>query len=101
MLKPGESMKTPPSAHTGYSPQIKDVKPKGFDIVHPELGPWSYPIAQFSELWYYAWSRPGEFRVRAVYNHTPRQAVAESFPGMYCPWEVRVVSPWVKVRVSR
>ena len=88
IFQPGETRATLPWAYNPY------------DWGHKPESPGPAPRGQYSELPFYDLSKPGKYKIRAVYDRvfpddrkTPKQLRREG--------DVRVVTPWIRFSVTR
>jgi len=83
MVEPGSSVQTRSWFHYGY-------QDKKAGLPKPE------PIGDFSELEYVKFPRPGRYRIRAVYDLSPRKGEKKKYAH-----ELRCATPWIDVFISK
>lgn len=87
-LLPGQSAKTKSAFF--YSIQ---------DLIHKRPVPSA--IGEFAQLDFFILEKPGEYKIRAVYDRAPTPELNKMRGKLpVSPWEVLVRTPWVKVTVT-
>lgn len=80
--------------------QSAETKSAFFYSIRDEINekPVPQPIGDFAQIDFFYFDKPGNYRIRAVYDHLPRK-LTRKYGSLESPSDVLVRTPWVPVTV--